>query len=567
MTLVIVIAMVAGIAYAISKESKKKNENQPLAPMGGGPSQGASAGGGLDPFTEFSMNASIADAVVVDTETINSSSGTRVIDIGAILVRNGTPICEWEQLVSPECDIPASATLLTGITGDSLSSQPTAEQVIPKFLASISNLTVIGHNVSYDISALNKEASRLGVATISATCIDTMALATEKFPNAPSASLQETMRLLGLQATEEHRALSDARWTFECWRRLTSMRKPVTLSPDRREESRRRALRDRRRKDSIFMKSAYLGGQMPTAVNARPEGTVVETIECGVEISGDENHQWILRKYGYDAWVWVYVVEDLIRKGKYAGYPTYWVFLDGEEIGHITKYQMERHCSQVPPEGAVMLAHVRNRKADKERHVWQLRLQMPEEHDPVELPHQDMPKPPHAKTPREPEPIKVRSQGRPSSARRITFSNPKPHKKVLAPIGRTVPIAPVDGLNSILAQFEDQSHIWVTVRISSDALAVRLSGTVLGTVGLPADITPYGDEAKVTSATIIKKDGRTSVMIDIPATPPDLAPAKMEDDVAAAIRDHERYGLAANTDENRDVEAETRTGDGRFRRV
>lgn len=46
-------------------------------------------------------------------------------------------------------------------------------------------------------------------------------------------------------------------------------------------------------------------------------------------------------------------------------------------------------------------------------------------------------------------------------------------------------------------------------------------------------------------------------MIDIPATPPDLAPAKMEDDVAAAIRDHERYGLAANTDENRDVEAET----------
>lgn len=184
------------------------------------------------------------------------------------------------------------------------------------------------------------------------------------------------------------------------------------------------------------MKSAYLGGQMPTAVNARPEGTVVETIECGVEISGDENHQWILRKYGYDAWVWVYVVEDLIRKGKYAGYPTYWVFLDGEEIGHITKYQMERHCSQVPPEGAVMLAHVRNRKADKERHVWQLRLQMPEEHDPVELPHQDMPKPPHAKTPREPEPIKVRSQGRPSSARRITFSNPKPHKKVLAPIGQ-----------------------------------------------------------------------------------------------------------------------------------
>ena len=30
-----------------------------------------------------------------------------------------------------------------------------------------------------------------------------------------------------------------------------------------------------------------------------------------------------------------------------------------------------------------------------------------------------------------------------------------------------------------------------------------------------------------------------------------------DDDVAAAIRDHERYGLAANADGNRDVEAET----------
>lgn len=39
----------------------------------------------------------------------------------------------------------------------------------------------------------------------------------------------------------------------------------------------------------------------------------------------------------------------------------------------------------------------------------------------------------------------------------------------------------------------------------------------------------------------------------VPACPrPDA-----DDDVAAAIRDHERYGLAANTDGNRDVEAET----------
>lgn len=513
MTLVIVIVAVAAIAYAVSK----KNKGQSSVPAESGLSGESHAGDdGLDSFAEFRMNAAIADAVVIDTETINSPSGTRVIDIGAILIRNNAPTCEWEQLISPECDLPASATLLTGITEESLLSQPNAEQVIPEFLAAISNLTLIGHNISYDVSALNKEASRLGIDCLDTTCIDTMSLAMAKFPNAPSVSLQETMRLLGIQATEEHRAMSDARWTFECWRRLESMYSPRTLTQSEIDESRQRALHDKRRKDSTFMKSIYLGDEMPTAVNARPDGRVVETIECGVEISGDEDHQRILKRYGYDAWVWVYVVEDRIRKGKYAGYPTYWVFLDGEEIGYISKYQMERHCGQVPPEGAVMLAHVPDRVKDKDRHIWQLRLQMPEAHDPMGLLRQNVPELPTKKA-RKPKPIEPKPQSWPNASTKVVFSNIKPHKKVLAPIGRTVPIEPVDGLDEILDQFEDQSHVWVTVKPSADVLVIRLSGTVLGTVALPTNTDPFGSETKVTSATIEKSDGQVKVSVDLPS--------------------------------------------------
>lgn len=512
MTLVIVIVAVAAIAYAVSK----KNKGQSSVPAESGLSGESHAGDdGLDSFAEFSMNAAIADAVVIDTETVNSPSGMRIIDIGAILVRNGAPIYEWEQLISPECEIPMSSTLLTGITRESLASQPKTEQVMPGFIAAISNLTVIGHNVSYDISALNNEASRIGIAGLDVSRIDTMSLAREKFPNAPSASLQETMRLLGIQASEEHRALSDARWTLECWHRLESMYSPRTLTKAERDESKRRALSDRRRKDSFFMKSAYLGGEMPSAVNAKPDGAVIETIACGVEISGDENHQWILRKYGYDAWVWVYVVEDLIRKGKYAGYPTYWVFLDGEEIGYISKYQMERHCGQVPPEGAVMLAHVPDRVKDKDRHIWQLRLQMPEEHDPMELTRQGM-ESPKAEKPKKPKPVTPSPKKQFSNVKSVMFSNAKPHKKVLTPIGRTVRIEPVDEIDMILSQFDDQSHIWVTVKTSPESLVVRLSGTILGTVALPSDLSPFGDDAKVTAASIGKSDGRVTVSVDLP---------------------------------------------------
>lgn len=513
MTLVIVIVAVAAIAYAVSK----KNKGQSSVPAESGLFGESHAGDdGLDSFAKFRMNAAIADAVIIDTETINSPSGTRVIDIGAILIRNNVPTCEWEQLISPECNLPASATLLTGITEESLLSQPNAEQVIPEFLAAISNLTLIGHNISYDVSALNKEASRLGIDCLDTTCIDTMSLAMAKFPNAPSVSLQETMRLLGIQATEEHRAMSDARWTFECWRRLESMYSPRTLTQSEIDESRQRALHDKRRKDSTFMKSIYLGGEMPSAVNAKPDGVVIETIECGVEISGDEDHQRILKRYGYDAWVWVYVMEDRIRKGKYAGYPTYWVFLDGEEIGYISKYQMERHCGQVPPEGAVMLAHVPDRVKDKDRHIWQLRLQMPEAHDPMDLPRQNVQELP-AKKARKPKPVEPKPQSCPNASTKVVFSNTKPHKKVLAPIGRTVPIEPVDGLDEILDQFEDQSHVWVTVKPSADVLVIRLSGTVLGTVALPTNTDPFGSETKVTSATIEKSDGQVKASVDLPS--------------------------------------------------
>lgn len=510
MTLVIVIVAVAAIAYAVSKKGKAGETGRPSQmPM--------RLADDVRPgsFAEFKAYAITADSVVIDTETVNTPSGTCVIDIGAILVRNGMPICEWGQLVSPGSEIPVSTTLLTGITNESLIEQPTASQVIPDFLTAIAGLTIVGHNISYDISALNKEASRLGIAGLDVPCIDTMSLAREKFPNSPSASLQETMRLLGMQATEEHRALSDARWTLECWRRLEVMYTPRTLTQTERDESKRRALRDRRSKDSFFMKSAYLGGEMPSAVNAKPDGVMIETIECGVEISGDEDHQRILKRYGYDAWVWVYVVENRIRKGKYAGYPTYWVFLDGEEIGYISKYQMERHCGQVPPEGAVMLAHVPDRVKDKDRHIWQLRLQMPEEHDPMELTRQGM-ESPKAEKPRKPKPVTPSPKKQFSNVKSVMFSNAKPHKKVLTPIGRTVRIEPVDEIDMILSQFDDQSHIWVTVKTSPESLVVRLSGTILGTVALPSDLSPFGDDAKVTAASIGKSDGRVTISVDLP---------------------------------------------------
>lgn len=326
------------------------------------------------------------DTVVLDTETVGSGANLRIIEIGAIFLKDGQKVKTYSQLINPEQPIPFANQELSGIHDDDVMHMPTAQEVIPSFINDIQNLTIMGHNVAYDIAALNREAARLGIPElIEADRLDTQVLAKEKFPNAPSYTLQEVLKLVGVSDTETHRALSDAQHTLECWNRMIDAPTQYNMDPDEFMVAKQRAEKTKQLQKNMFAKSHALSKYDTTPINEQPEGTVIKTIECGVDINGEDAHQPLLEKYGYDAWLWVYVTQAPIRKGKFKGYPTYWVYLDGEEIGHITKLQMERHYGQVPHEGAVMLAHIPNTKADRERGFYQLRVQMPEAHEPTDL--------------------------------------------------------------------------------------------------------------------------------------------------------------------------------------
>lgn len=486
----------------------------PLSGQPDNPANGSSSAPAA--LTQFHTAAMAADAVVLDTETISSETGIQVVEIGAILMRNGFPIHEYEQLIAPTGNLPVSAKLFSRITEVDITEQPEAAQVIPIFIKSVIPLTIIGHNISYDIAAINREADRIGCPHLDNNVIDTQRLGNDMFPNAPSMSLLELSRLLGVADEEAHRALEDARQTLACWHRLRTMDGPKILSTEEQQKSEQRAIAEKRRKDRLFAKSAYLEGLSTTPINIRPKGRTIESMDCGVEISGDEHHQDILRGYGYGAWLWVYVTEDRIRSGKYLGYPTYWVFLDGEEIGHISKYQMERHCGQVPADGAVMLAHIPDRAKDRDKKQWQLRLQMPDEHAPVDLSSQIV-------LPSKPEPeIKpIRNSKTPKENRhrletRGRFVNAKPHKKVLSPTDRAVIITPAQGMDILLSDLDENTCMWVTVRPTSQYLAVRFTGTLIGTVPLPDNLDPFGSEAKVTAAIIRRIGEEIHVEIELP---------------------------------------------------
>lgn len=81
----------------------------------------------------------------------------------------------------------------------------------------------------------------------------------------------------------------------------------------------------------------------PFAANDCPTGYVCMDAVRQVAVLGEELHQDKLGAYGVGAFVWVVLENGEIPKGKYKGNPTYWVSLDGAQVGYITEAQYEKY--------------------------------------------------------------------------------------------------------------------------------------------------------------------------------------------------------------------------------
>src|SRR6188768_1576844 len=73
---------------------------------------------------------------VVDLETTggSASGGSMITEVGAVKVRGGVVLGEFQTLVNPHAEIPAFIAVLTGITNSMVSEAPPIESVLPAFL-------------------------------------------------------------------------------------------------------------------------------------------------------------------------------------------------------------------------------------------------------------------------------------------------------------------------------------------------------------------------------------------------------------------------------------------------
>ncbi len=149
--------------------------------------------------------------VAVDLETTGlNPKMDRIIEIGAIKVKNGIVQDMFHKLINPERKIGEFVEHLTGITEDMVKDAPKISEVLPEFLAFVGDAPLVGHNLMFDYSFLKRNVLNVG-GTFEKEGIDTLALVRLFLPQLPKKSLSYVCEQFKIDTGTSHRAQDDAK--------------------------------------------------------------------------------------------------------------------------------------------------------------------------------------------------------------------------------------------------------------------------------------------------------------------------------------------------------------------
>ncbi|WP_448629268.1 exonuclease domain-containing protein [Cellulomonas soli] len=116
--------------------------------------------------------------VVVDLETTGGTPvDCEITEIGAVKVRGGQVLGEFQTLIDIGGPVPPYIQVLTGITTSMLVGAPRLAEVLPSFLEFAGDAVLVAHNAAFDIGFLKAAAARTGHAWPGNRVVDTVRLA------------------------------------------------------------------------------------------------------------------------------------------------------------------------------------------------------------------------------------------------------------------------------------------------------------------------------------------------------------------------------------------------------
>ena len=165
------------------------------------------------------LGAPLADAtfVVVDLETTGGAADAEITEIGAVKVRGGEVLGEFQTLVRPSGPVPPMIQVLTGITSAMVATAPPPSAALPAFAEFSSGAVLVAHNARFDTGFLRRGYEQLGMPWPRPTVVDTVAVARAALlrDEVPNCKLGTLARYFRSTTDPNHRALSDARATVD----------------------------------------------------------------------------------------------------------------------------------------------------------------------------------------------------------------------------------------------------------------------------------------------------------------------------------------------------------------
>ena len=148
---------------------------------------------------------------VFDTETTGLDPGVEYLtEIGAVIVRNGEVVEEFDTFVKPGKPITPKITELTGITNEMVADAPGEKEALEAFLRFADGRILVAHNAhAFDIRFLKAAAKRSGIS-FEPTYIDTLAMAQAMYPGLHNYKQGTINKHLELPSYEAHRACEDS---------------------------------------------------------------------------------------------------------------------------------------------------------------------------------------------------------------------------------------------------------------------------------------------------------------------------------------------------------------------
>ena len=150
------------------------------------------------------------EMVVFDIETTGLSHKTcKIIEIGAVKIKNGEIVDTIDLFVDPEEKIPENITALTGIDDSMVEGAPKEEEAIRTFFDFVGDCMLIAHNATFDVSFI-REASRRNDIPFENSYLDTLGLSRYLNRELKNHKLDTLVKHYKIGEFNHHRASDDA---------------------------------------------------------------------------------------------------------------------------------------------------------------------------------------------------------------------------------------------------------------------------------------------------------------------------------------------------------------------